>query len=71
MPPEETVICNQMNEKQMNEKQMDEKQNQELPTITLMHVMRSSGRTLKSLGGGFLCILFALCLCSCVEHTWR
>lgn len=50
MPPEETVICNQMNEKQMNEKQMNEKQNQELPTITLMHVMWSSGHIWKSLG---------------------
>lgn len=39
MPPEETVICNEMNEKQINEKQMNEKQNQELPTDALMHAM--------------------------------
>jgi len=41
----------------------------------LMHAMWSSGHILQSLGGGgggwFLCILFALCLCSCVERTWR
>lgn len=39
MPPEETVICNEMNEKQMNEKQIDEKQNQEPSTDAFMYAM--------------------------------
>lgn len=59
MAPEETVICNQK-----NEKQMDEKQNQEFPTIALMHVMWSSGHIWKCLGSRILrhtlCILLVL-----------
>lgn len=64
MPPDETVICNQMNDKLMEKNKISS-----FPAF--MHAMWSSGHILKFLGAGILCILFALCMCSNMELTWR
>lgn len=71
MPPEETVICNEMNEnnwmksKWMKSKTRNSSQMHSCMQCTLQAIAGSP------YGAGFLCTLFALCLCSWVQHTWR